>query len=286
MATGVRPFAGGTPVETASLRLHHEAPRPKLHGKAIDGAWEWVITNCLAREPEKRPSSIESIRKVFAAGPPQLWIRRKLFSGFAVAAAACSATAILTGVRTDPDPRAALDHYVRGSKLLEEFSPASAHAALEHFGAAMSADPAFALAVSAMADTHLYLKNNDTAAAGMHLREARRFAMQAVQLDRKQAEAHLSLAAVHQAEWNWSAVDAAYRNALTLKPSLAKAHRWFGGLHIQFGRCDVGLAHANRALELDPHDRSLPATLGLYHFLCGKREEARWTCASIRFPRP
>jgi tetratricopeptide (TPR) repeat protein len=146
--------------------------------------------------------------------------------------------------------------------------------AVVEFDSALARDAHYALAMSGSADAHLFLKNADPANAKHHLDAARRLALQAVQTDPSLAEGHNSLAAVRQAEWRWQDAEMSYREALRLKPGLAKAHRWFCGLTLQFGRTDEALVHARRAIELDPYDRALPATIGLYYFLAGNNKQA------------
>ncbi|MEZ5400120.1 MAG: protein kinase [Bryobacteraceae bacterium] len=168
----------------------------------------------------------------------------------------------------------ALDLYMRGSKLFEEFSPASALAAATYYERALERDPNFALAMAAGADAYLFLKNQDAARAGHYLQRAGELAARAVQADPNLAEGHASLAAVKQAEWDWPAAEESYREALRLKPRYSRAHRRYAGLILQFGRFDDALSHARQALELDPYDRSGPGSLGGYLFVARRYREA------------
>ncbi len=277
--TGKRPFDGASPVETAARRLHEQSPRPRVNGQFLERRWERIIQLCLASDPQARPASVEIVRKLLAAGAPLLWGRRNL-----VFALGSGATACLGGVAwenwaatsgaTAETQTAAFDHFLRGSKLLEEFSPASARAATNEFQRAIQLHPRFALAMAGLADAHLYLKNAEPHNAPTHLAAAGRLAQQAVQTEPTLAEGHTSLAAVYQAEWKWQQAELSYRDALRLKPKAAKTHRWFCGLLLQFGRNDEALSHAQRALELDPYDRAAPATIGLYYFLAGQNQRA------------
>ncbi len=277
--TGTRPFDGASPVETAARRLHEQSPRPRVNGRFLERRWERIIQLCLASDPQARPASVEIVRKLLAAGAPLLWGRRNL-----VFALGFGATACLGGVAwenwatasgaTAESQSAALDHYLRGSKLLEEFSPASARAARGEFELALQLHPRFALAMAGLADAHLYLKNAEPHNAPTHLAAAGRLALQAVQSEPNLAEGHTSLAAVHQAEWKWQQAELSYRDALRLKPNAAKTHRWFSGLLLQFGRNDEAIAHAQRSIALDPYDRAAPGSIGLYYFLAGQYQRA------------
>ena len=168
----------------------------------------------------------------------------------------------------------ALDMYMRGSKLYEEASPASAEAAIGYYERALDRDPSFALAMAAAADAYIYLKNLDLEKAELYLERARGLAESAVRADPSLAEAHTSLAAVRQASWDWEGARQSYQEAFRLKPGFARAHRWYCGLLVQFGRFDEALAHGRKAMELDPYDRATPASYGLYLFLAGREREA------------
>jgi serine/threonine protein kinase/tetratricopeptide (TPR) repeat protein len=169
---------------------------------------------------------------------------------------------------------AAFDLYMRGHNLLEEVSPSTASAAIDYFKRAIDEDSQFALAYSAVADAYMALMNYNYAPHPELAQSARYYAGRAVELDRNLAEAHSVLAAVRQMDWDWRGAEASYRHALTLKPKLARARRWYAGLILQFARFDEALAEARQALELDPYDRSAPPAVGLYLFFAGRYPEA------------
>jgi serine/threonine protein kinase/Tfp pilus assembly protein PilF len=168
----------------------------------------------------------------------------------------------------------AFDLYMRGRHLLEEASPPSARAALDYFSRAVASDPDFALAHSALADACINNMDNSLATDQELLRMAREHAERAVALAPDLAEAQASLAAVYQSVWDWKDSEASYRTALQLKPKFARAHLWYAGLLIQFGRVDEALAEAQLAEELDPYDRATPRTYGIFLFLARRYQEA------------
>ncbi|MCC6536227.1 MAG: protein kinase, partial [Bryobacterales bacterium] len=278
--TGARPFDGNTPIETAARRLNEVAPRPLVSGRPIDPRWEAAILQCLESEAEARPSSVADVRRILTTEPrPVARRRRELFRQWRVWALATAS--ILTAATlyrqfplssqvgpATPPRQEAFDHYMRGRQLFEEHSTQSAHAALGEFATALRIDPQFALAMSAAADTHLFLKKR------ANLEASRRLAEQSVQTDPQLAEAHNSLAAVRQSEWRWREAEASYREALRLKPGSARIHRWYAGFLLQFARFEEALMHTRLAMEQDPHDRSMPAPAGLYFFFAGQYREA------------
>lgn len=277
MLTGERPFDGATALETASRRLQEKAPAPEWKGRPVHPAWAYVIERCLEVEPGKRPETVEEIRGLLRRGPPLLWKRRQVLAAAAVGALGVSLAALSVrsfGKREPVAREAALGPYMRGSKLLEEFSAAAARSAVHHFEEALRADPSFELAMAALTEAHIFLVKTESAKAREHEAEAEKWAELAVRTNPNVAQTHLAMATVKQAKWRWKEAETAYLKALELGPGLAKAHRWYAGLLLQFGRAEEGLRHARRAWELDREDRSMPASIGFYNFVAGRLTEA------------
>src|SRR5215470_6307837 len=57
MVTGVWPFMGDTPIDTAIKRLRELPPSPRVHVPELDAVWEAAILRCLGRRPEDRFAS-------------------------------------------------------------------------------------------------------------------------------------------------------------------------------------------------------------------------------------
>lgn len=169
---------------------------------------------------------------------------------------------------------AAFDAYLRGRVLFEERTLASARQAIAFLQQAVALDPAFAAPHAALADVHGVLMDLRAAPHGTLIAEAERHALRAIELEPTLGEAYLSLAAVRQMQWNWAGAEEAYRTALELHPSSARAHRWYGGLLLQFGRADEALARYRHALELDPFDYPSQSALGHALFNAGRPHEA------------
>jgi serine/threonine protein kinase/tetratricopeptide (TPR) repeat protein len=169
---------------------------------------------------------------------------------------------------------AAFDLYLRGHSLLEELSPASTTSAIEYFERAIQEDPNFALAYAAVSDAHITLMNFDVTPRAETLRLARTYAEEAVSCDAALAEAQMVLGAVLQIEWDWSGAESRFKEALRLKPNLARARRWFAGLILQFRQFEEAISEMKRALELDPYDRSGPPAFGLFLTLARRFSEA------------
>jgi TolB-like protein/Tfp pilus assembly protein PilF len=169
---------------------------------------------------------------------------------------------------------AAFDFYLRGRTLFEERTLPAALQAIEYLERAVREDPNYAAAYATLADVQGVLMDAHYAPHSTLLENAERYAAQAVALDPEQPDAQLSLAAVRQAQWRWGEAEAAYRRAIELHPTFARAHRWYGGLLLQFGRFEESLALYRTALDLDPLDYPSQSAYGHALFNAGRAFEA------------
>jgi eukaryotic-like serine/threonine-protein kinase len=179
--------------------------------------------------------------------------------------------------RLPPQPTTnnqAYSAYLRAVRLYEDRTKDSALAALTLLHKAVDADPNFALAYALMADLQGVLMDNRTASHARFIEEADRYASLAVALQPDLADAQLSLAAVRQAQWRWTEAEAAYLRAIALFRGSAVAHRWYGGLKLQFGRFDESLELYRRSMEIDPYDVPGRSAYGHALFHAGRAREA------------
>jgi TolB-like protein/Tfp pilus assembly protein PilF len=160
----------------------------------------------------------------------------------------------------------AYDAYLRGRYLFEDRTEAGALAAITYLRRAVELDPKYAAPHAALADVQAVLMDVHYAPHDHLLAEADREATTAVALDPDLPEAQMSLAAVRQMQSRWAEAEAAYRRAIELHPRFARAHRWLGGMYLQFGRVDEALRLMDRALELDPYDYPSQSAYGLSLF--------------------
>jgi eukaryotic-like serine/threonine-protein kinase len=168
----------------------------------------------------------------------------------------------------------AYEAYLRARTLFEERNEASARRALELLQQAVKEDPNYALAYSLMADLQGVLMDARNAPHATLLEDADRYASQAVALGPGLPDAQLSIAAVRQAQWRWTEAQTAYQRALTLSPRSARAHRWYGGLLLQFGRFEQSLDLYRRSLDIDPYDFPGLSAYGHALFHAGRPQEA------------
>lgn len=94
--------------------------------------------------------------------------------------------------------------------------------------------------------------------------------IKAVQLDDTLSEAHTSLAAVAENEWNWQLAETEYRRAIELNPNYATAHHWYALHLLGLNKADQAIEEIRRAREGDPLSLPINADVG-YVFYCARR---------------
>ena len=77
--------------------------------------------------------------------------------------------------------------------------------------------------------------------------------MTALEIDESLPEAHIDLAQVQsRLDWDWAGAERGFKRALELDPNSADAHGWYSFHLAIMGRFEESMAHAKRAVELDP----------------------------------
>lgn len=173
--------------------------------------------------------------------------------------------------------------YVRARQLYEERTPAAIQAAIQSLKQAVNQDPNFALAYAALADAYRASLEEKQGAPDEMIGLSLKCAQKAVSLDPKLPEAHVALAGVRQAQWDWKSSERSYREAIRLDPKSPVAYRRYGGLILQFGRFDEALQYMRKGLDLDPYDYPSHSAYGMGLLMARRYGEAeehlKWTLA-------
>jgi DNA-binding winged helix-turn-helix (wHTH) protein/TolB-like protein len=172
--------------------------------------------------------------------------------------------------------QAAWEAYARGRYYRNRASTDGYDKALESFQRAVDADPNFALAYAALADSYVWWVGTGSSMAPREaMPKAKRAAQQALALDEGLAEAHASLGVMHLAyDWEFPAAEQELLRAIALSPGLADARMWHGRYLALMGRFDESIVELQRAAELDPLSSLIRTEVGLPYFLAGRYDEA------------
>src|SRR5437762_2220363 len=159
----------------------------------------------------------------------------------------------------DPTPRRYTDNvqayslYLKGRFCWNKRSQEGVREAIAYFEQAIDHDPGYALAYSGLSDSYGLQVDYRGVPVTEGYALARRYALQALELDDTLPEAHTSLAWVQFAyDWDWEAAERSYRRALELNPGYATGHNWYSLVLLVSGQGEQALGEAHPALGLDP----------------------------------
>ena len=103
-------------------------------------------------------------------------------------------------------------------------------------------DPGFALAYAAAADTSIQLLNYNSRRYTTLVQLAKEYATKAVAMNPRLAEAHATLAAVRQMEWDWTGAEASYQEALRINPGFGPHSPAVRGVSCAVGKVERGFS--------------------------------------------
>jgi TolB-like protein/Flp pilus assembly protein TadD len=165
----------------------------------------------------------------------------------------------------------AYDDYLKGRYYWNERTiPNALSKAVKYFEDAVQKDPGYALAYSGLADSYVMSYWYTPMSSNEAFLRARQAAEKAVQLDDTLAEAHTSLAAVAENEWNWQVAEAEYQRAIELNPNYATAHHWYALHLLGLGKPEQAIEQIQRARASDPLSLPINADVG-YILYCARR---------------
>jgi serine/threonine-protein kinase len=148
--------------------------------------------------------------------------------------------------------------------------------ALECFSRALALDPDYALAHAGLADACSLIAQYGFAPPGRMLPQAHAAARRALELAPELAEAYCASGTLALLfDWDWARAATDLRRAIELNPRYDAARYWlaFYLTYIE-GRFEEGVAHAERAVALDPLAALPAAQLGLVLIGAGRHDAA------------
>ena len=143
--------------------------------------------------------------------------------------------------------------YHKGRFFAGKRTPEGFERAIGYYKDAIAKDANYAMAWSGLADAYMLSAGYFAAPANPSHGLAREAAARAIALDSQSAEAHTSMALVHEnGEWDFRETDKEYRRAIELNPNYATAEDWYGEFLVYMGHTSEGLSHLRRAEQIDP----------------------------------
>jgi tetratricopeptide (TPR) repeat protein len=184
--------------------------------------------------------------------------------------------------RLDSFPRVipeAHEAYLLGSLHLNRTTVPDALQAVEHFEHALRLSPDYALAFAGLADARIIIAHSHGRPAADDYEPARQAAQRALELDPNLTAAAVTLGQVEaEHDWDWAEAEDRLVQAAAASPSTARVHESLADLLVNLGRDDEAVAHALRALELDPVSAPQLSNLCRVLYFAGRFEDGAARC--------
>ena len=165
--------------------------------------------------------------------------------------------------------------YSQGRYFWNKRTVADLQQAIAHFERAIQLDPNYALAYAGLSQSYSILPDYGSFPPNQAYPKAKAYALQALQIDDKLAQARLALAQIYRRyEWNWTAAEVEFKLALEYDPNDAMTHHWYGYDLMCVGRYDEAIKEIRRARELDPYSLVINRNLGQALFRAKRFDEA------------
>lgn len=172
-----------------------------------------------------------------------------------------------------PHP-AAYQSYLRGLFFWNKMNAESLRMAIGYFEDAITQDPSFARAYTALADSYAMAPMVSALPSPQAVPKIRAAATKAIELDSSLGEAHIDLAICAEYDFEWDTAEREFKKGLELSPSNAVAHLWYARLLALRGRTKEVLAERKIAAELDPVSPYAVQAVGGYYSVMGMYDDA------------
>jgi TolB-like protein/Flp pilus assembly protein TadD len=185
-----------------------------------------------------------------------------------------------TTTRTQAPQREAYHLYLKARYFWNQRHETSITRSVAFFEQAIQQDPDYAAAYAGLAEAHMILGiYNFRPPREVHPR-AKEAAIRALEIDENLADAHSAMGNLYSVyDWDWVRAEQSFRRAISLNPSYANAHQWYGiNCLTPLARHDEALSELRVAQELDPLSIRIAASIGLALHFAGRHDEAIAQC--------
>jgi TolB-like protein/Flp pilus assembly protein TadD len=172
------------------------------------------------------------------------------------------------------DPEA-YELYLRGRYHYDKWTKEGFENAIEYFQKAIEADPNYAQAYAALANSNGWLWFMGYLPPEEYSSRFTALIKKALEIDDALPEAHLSLAQnKFYYKWDWMGAEPEFKRAIEHSPSLVEAHQEYAFYLTAMGRLAEAMAEAKRAQQLDPFSYPVNETLGMVYYNARQYDQA------------
>ncbi len=169
----------------------------------------------------------------------------------------------------------AYSRYLEGRFNLNHSTQVSVDRAVRSFKQAVHIDPEFALGYAGLADCFNIQVDQRWTTPGLAVSQAKTSAVKALEIDPSIGEAHAALAHVlAEHYWEFATAENEFKRAITLNPSYAPAHHWYGTMLLHTRRYEEAYQEEKQALEYDPHSPAINIRMATLLATLGRTSEA------------
>lgn len=165
--------------------------------------------------------------------------------------------------------------YLQGIYYWNKYTPDGLNKAIACFERSIAIDPNYALPYTGIADCYVMLGWISEVAPIESFPKVKIAASKALELDSMLAGAHTSLATASLFyDWDWSAAEKKFKQAIQLNPNYATAHHFYAWHLAVMGRMHEALREIREAQERDPLSLMINATAAVTLYCARRYEEA------------
>jgi DNA-binding winged helix-turn-helix (wHTH) protein/TolB-like protein/Flp pilus assembly protein TadD len=155
--------------------------------------------------------------------------------------------------RHQTDNVEAYELYLKGRYFLDKRTSEGVQKAIEYFQQATEKDSEFALAFAGLAESYVIFAVRADLPPQESSRKAKTAALRALEIDDKNAEAHIALAHIRcWYDWDWSDAESEFNRASQLSPNNPMATPYYASYLITMGRHQEAVSTIRQAQRLTP----------------------------------
>lgn len=164
--------------------------------------------------------------------------------------------------------------YLKGRFFWNKRTGEDIFKAIDYFEQAIQIDPDYALAYAGISDSYTVLPDYVSIHPKESFSKAEEMALRALEIDSELAESYTSLAQIKARDYNWSAAEKNFKQAIELNPNYATAHHWYALNLLVRERFEEAIEEINRAVELDPLSLVTIRNAGQIYCYAGQYDKA------------